>query len=108
MSKPDLSPIPPTLGNPAQNAGFPHSHRAGDGGPLSHPRAKPAKIEGFYRFSLRTHKQPPKRRPHQKKQKKNTKEDLISQHLPKKNKNPPHKTPPFPPPEKYASPLPEP
>ena len=41
-------------GNPAPTAGFPHSHRAGDGGPLSHPRAKPAKIEGFYRFSLRT------------------------------------------------------
>jgi len=44
----------PALGNPAQNAGFRHSHRAGDGGPLLHPRAKPAKIEGFYRFSLRT------------------------------------------------------
>jgi hypothetical protein len=41
-------------GNPAQTAGFPHSHRAGDGGPLSHPRAKPAKIKRFHRFSLRT------------------------------------------------------
>src|ERR1700730_8737524 len=56
MSKPDLSPIPPTLGNPAQNAGFPHSHRAGDGGPLSHPTAKSRQNRGVLQILAQNRK----------------------------------------------------